>query len=73
MKITNRQAEAIPARISLYEFGNAMSKLDLTTVPEHKKAAAVRDHLAIIMSETILSPTAAFDLSMSRQMRNKSH
>ncbi len=73
MKIVNKQAEAIPSRISLYEFGKARSELDLSSVPDHKKAAAVRDHLAGIMSKTVLSPTAAFDIEMSRQMRRRSN
>tara|TARA_R100000951_G_scaffold34729_2_gene29500 strand:- start:109 stop:330 length:222 start_codon:yes stop_codon:yes gene_type:complete len=73
MKIVNKQAEAIPSRISLHEFGKAMSELDLTSVPNHKKAAAVQDHLASIMSKTIMSPTAAFDIEMSRQMRRRSN
>lgn len=71
MKIINKQKDAIPARISLHDFGKAMSELDLSTIPPEKTAAAVRDHLTGIMSETILSPTAAFDLSMARQMRRR--
>lgn len=73
MKIINKQKEAIPARISLHDFGQAMSQLDLSTVPPEKTAAAVRDHLTGIMSETILSPTASFDLAMARQMRRRSN
>jgi len=73
MKTRNRQAEAIPAKISLEDLGKAMSQLDLSSVPPEKTAAAIHDHLTGIMAETILSPTAAFDLAMARRMRHRRH
>ena len=71
MKIVNRQAEAIPSKISVEEFGKAMKQLDLSSVPPEKKADAIKDHLMGIVSENILSPTASFDLAMARQMYRK--
>ena len=71
MKIVNKQAEAIPSKISVREFGKAMKQLDLSTIPPEKKAYAIRDHLMGIMSDNISSPTAAFDLSMAQQMYRK--
>lgn len=73
MKLTNKQAEAIPSRISLNDLGKAMSQLDLSSIPPEKTAAAIHDHLTGIMAETIMSPTAAFDLAMSRKMRHRRH
>jgi len=73
MKLTNKQDEAIPSRISLNDFGKAMSQLDLSGIPKEKIAAAIHDHLTGIMAETIMSPTAAFDLAMSRKMRHRRH
>lgn len=71
MKVINKQAEAIPSKISVENFGKAMKQLDLSTVPLEKKADAIKDHLMGIMSENVLSPTASFDLAMARQMYRK--
>ncbi len=71
MRITNKQAEALPSSHTLESFSNAMTQLDLATVPEEKKHLAIRDHLMGIMADSISSPTAKFDLQMSRQMLRK--
>ena len=73
MKVINKQKEAHPSRIGVQEFGEAMKKLDLSTVPEEKRADAIKDHLMGIMAETILSPSARFDISMARQMYRKTN
>tara|TARA_X000001036_G_scaffold15366_1_gene12910 strand:+ start:2222 stop:2452 length:231 start_codon:yes stop_codon:yes gene_type:complete len=68
MKVTNHQNEAHLSKIGVEEFGQAMKKLDLSTVPEEKRADAIKDHLMGIMSDTILNPSARFDIAMARQM-----
>lgn len=58
MKVINRQKEAIPAALSLQEFGKAMAQLDLSGIPKDKRPAAIADHLGRIMAETVTDPVA---------------
>ena len=71
MRVNNRQKEAHLSKIGVEDFGYAMKKLDLSVVPAEKRADAIKDHLMGIMSETILDPTARFDIAMARQMYRK--
>ncbi len=71
MKVNNTQMETHLSKIGVQEFGDAMKKLDLSTVPAEKRSDAIKDHLMGIMSETILNPTARFDIAMARQMYRK--
>ena len=71
MKVINKEKEAHLSKIGVQEFGEAMKKLDLSSVPLEKRSKAIKDHLMGIMSETILNPTARFDIAMARQMHRK--
>ena len=71
MKVVNKEKEAHLSKIGVQEFGEAMKKLDLSSIPLEKRADAIKDHLMGIMAETILSPSARFDISMARQMNRK--
>lgn len=47
--IRNRHKDAIPARCSTREFGQAMAQLDLSGVPPEKRKRAVYEHLMRVM------------------------
>lgn len=68
MKVKNAQKDAHPANLTLDELGQAMSTLDLSSVPPEKRASAVLDHLARIMGETIKDPVVASEIRQSRQL-----
>ena len=71
MKVSNKQAEAIPSRMNLNEFGNAMKQLDLSSVPEHKHSQAIMDHLMGIMADSITDREKAQEIHISRLLRRK--
>jgi hypothetical protein len=66
MLIRNRRRDAHPANLTLHQFGDAMSQLNLDNVPPHARARAILDHLARIMSTTITDPTVRAEVSASR-------
>lgn len=71
MKISKRADDAIPSTISLHDFGRAMAQLDLATVPPHKRAAAIIDHLARIQSETMVEPNHREAIALARSLHQK--
>lgn len=73
MKINNKQADALESNLTTDELGKAMDQLDLSTVPPHKRASAVMDHLMHIMAKSILDKEKANEIHISRLMRNKLH
>lgn len=68
MKIRNRQAEAVPSSLTLDQFGQAMAQLDLAAVPPEKRAGAIMDHLARVMSDTISDPVTAYEIKVARRL-----
>lgn len=71
MKISNKQADAIPSRMSIHEFGNAMKQLDLSSVPKHKHSQAIMDHLMGIMADSITDREKAQEIHISRLLKRK--
>lgn len=69
MRVRNRQAEALTSSITPEELGKAMSQLDLSGVPPHKRALAIRDHLMRIMADTIHDRDVAVEIHASRHLR----
>ena len=53
MKVVNRQAQALKSNITPDELGKAMSQLNLNEIPAHRRAEAIRDHLARIAADVI--------------------
>lgn len=47
--VRNRHKDAIPAKCSTQEFGQAMAQLDLRGVPPEKRQRAVMEHLMRVM------------------------
>lgn len=67
--IRNPQRDALRSTITDVEFAKAMAALDLTSVPPEKRAAAILDHMAGIMIETVVDRSAAIELASARLMR----
>lgn len=59
-----------PANISLVNLGKAMSQLDLTSVPPHKRSSAVFDHLMLIMQDTLHDRTLAQEIRVSHKIKH---
>lgn len=73
MKINNKQADAFESNMTTEDLGKAMDQLDLSSVPHHKRASAVMDHLMQIMARSILDKEKANEIHISRLLRNKLH
>lgn len=71
MIIKNQQKDALPSSMTLQEFGQAMSALDLQSIPPEHRKAALMDHLAKIMIEKIHDRPMAADLASAYLMRRK--
>ena len=71
MKVSNKQAEAIPSRMNIQEFGDAMKQLDLSSVPKHKHSQAIMDHLMRIMADSITDREKAQEIHISRILKRK--
>ena len=71
MKIVNRQKDAIPSRMNLAEFGNAMRQLNLDGVPEHKHPQAIMDHLMKIMADSVTDREKSQEIHISRLLKRK--
>jgi len=71
MLVKNLQKDALKSSITPEQFGKAMSELDLSDVPEHRKQEAVMDHVAKIMAGTIHDRAVAIDLIGARLMKAK--
>ena len=71
MKISNRQAEALPSNLTTDELGKAMAQLDLSSVPPNKRQAAVMDHLMRVMADAIHDKDKAQESHLSRILRQR--
>ena len=71
MKISNRQAEALPSNLTTDELGKAMAQLDLSFVPPNKRQAAVMDHLMRVMADAIHDKDKAQEIHLSRILRQR--
>lgn len=71
MKIKNQQADALPSNMTPAELGQAMSQLNLSGVPEHKRAEAIRDHFMRIMADSIYDREVAQEIHISRILRQR--
>ncbi len=59
-----------PADISLQNLGKAMSQLDLSSIPAHKRQAAVFNHFAYIMQDTLQDRSLAQEIRVSHKIIN---
>ena len=71
MKIVNKQKDAIPSRMSLSEFGDAMGQLDLSSVPKHNHSKAIMDHLMRVMADSISDKEKAQEIHISRLLKQR--
>ena len=71
MKVTNRQAEALPSNLTTDELGKAMSQLDLSSVPPNKRQAAVIEHLMRVMADAIHDKAKAQEIHLSRILHQR--
>jgi hypothetical protein len=60
------QDNAIKSSISLTDLASALQQLDLSTVPPHKTADAIRDHLSRIIGDTAIDPAARQAIQVGR-------
>lgn len=61
--VSNRERDAHPSTITPEEFGRAMARLDLSSVPPHLRPLAIREHMTRIMAGSIVNPTVRYDLA----------
>ena len=71
MKITNRQAEALDSNMTTSELGKAMSQVDLSAVPPHKRKSAIMDHFMRVMADAIHDKDKAQEIHVSRILRQR--
>ena len=71
MKITNRQAEALDSNMTTAELGQAMSQVNLSAVPPHKRKAAIMDHFMRVMADAIHDKDKAQEIHVSRILRQR--
>jgi hypothetical protein len=69
--IINRQKDALPCSISTHQLGQAMSQLDLSSVPPEKRKAALMDHFMRIAAASIHDRDKAAEIAASRQLRRQ--
>lgn len=71
MKITNRQRSALPSSLTPEQLGQAMSQLDLSAIPPHKRHQAVMDHFMRVMADSIHDQQSAHEIHISRLLHAK--
>lgn len=71
MKILNPEGDAKPSTLTTEEFGRAMSRLDLSSIPPENRPAAIREHLARIMIGSIIDPETRHQLARASLIRNR--
>ncbi len=71
MLVQKTKDKFLKSSITTEQFGKAMAELDLTNVPDHRRQAAVMDHVAKIMAGTIHDREVAIELTAARLMRAK--
>jgi len=71
LKITNRKKEAIPTNITLRKLGEAMSQVDLSSVPPERVQHAVFDHFMRIMGDSVQDGVVSNEIKVSRRLRKK--
>ena len=59
-----------PANLSLVNLGKAMSQLDLSSIPPEKRQAAVFNHFAYIMQDTLQDRSLAQEIRVSHKIIN---
>ena len=69
--IRNSQAEALTSNLTPTQLGQAMQQLDLSTIPPHKRADAIRDHLMRIMADSIHDRSKATEIHAARYLHAK--
>lgn len=67
--VSNPIAEAVPTKITTAGLGEAMSQLDLSSVPPHKRQAAVMEHFFRVMSDNVMDSKLANEMKGARVMR----
>lgn len=71
MKIKNVRKDALESNITVSELGNAMSQLDLKSVPKDRAAEAIKDHLMKVMADTIKDKEKAQEIHISRILKKR--
>lgn len=66
--VRNVEKERIPSKMTVEQFGKAMSQLDLSNVPADRKEQAVMDHMMRIMEQEINDKSLAKEIKYSRMM-----
>ena len=64
-------SKQLPAKITIEELGKAMSQLDLSSVPKHKRHLAVIDHLMKIQEDTLKDREVAAKIGTIRRHVHK--
>jgi len=71
MKIRNNEADRLNSTITLPQFADAMKALDLSSVPQEKRAKAIMDHLMLVMASTVTDRSKAAEIIGARLLRAK--
>lgn len=66
--IKNHEKDRLPSNMTLQDFAKAMSQLDLDSIPQHKRHAAVLEHLMRIMENEINDRSLAKEIKYSRML-----
>lgn len=69
MTVRNLANERIDATITKEQLGQAMSQLNLKSIPPEKRQAAVMDHLMAVMAESITDRDKSQEIKASRILR----
>jgi hypothetical protein len=65
-----KKKKYIDSNLTLHQFGHAMKQLDLSHIPPHNRAKAIREHLTKIMADTVTDTDAKQKLRYA-DFRNK--
>lgn len=60
----------LKSKISLQNFGKAMSQLDLSSVPKEKKLSAIMDHMMRIQADTVTDRYEASKIRIAQRMHH---
>lgn len=63
--VHNRETAAHPSTLTPEEFGRAMARLDLSSIPPEHRPAAIREHMTRIMAGSIIDPSVRYKLAVA--------
>lgn len=70
--VINREKQRLSSNLTLQELGQAMKSLNLADLPPENRRAALADHLAMIMIDSIHDRQKAVELASARVMHRAS-